>query len=52
MIDIKKLTTQDNDFQQQLEQVLAWDASSDMAVVDTVKAILVDVKDRGDEAVL
>jgi histidinol dehydrogenase len=52
MIDIKNLPTQDNDFQQQLETVLAWDASSDMAVVDTVKAILADVKDRGDEAVL
>ena len=52
MIDIKKLTTQDSDFQQQLEAVLAWDASSDMAVVDTVRAILADVKDRGNEAVL
>ena len=52
MIDIKKLTTQDSDFQQQLGALLAWDASSDMAVVDTVRAILADVKDRGNEAVL
>lgn len=52
MVDIKRLTTQADDFQQQLEAVLAWDASSDMAVVDTVREILLDVKERGDEAVL
>jgi len=52
MIEIKQLTTESADFQQQLEAVLAWDASSDTAVVDTVKAILADVKTRGDDAVL
>jgi histidinol dehydrogenase len=52
MIDIKQLTTASADFQSQLEAVLAWDASSDTAVVDTVKAILADVKVRGDAAVL
>jgi histidinol dehydrogenase len=52
MIDIKQLTTASADFQSQLEAVLAWDASSDTAVVDTVKTILADVKVRGDAAVL
>lgn len=52
MMDIKQLTTASADFQSQLEAVLAWDASSDTAVVDTVKAILADVKVRGDAAVL
>lgn len=52
MIDIKQLSTADNDFQQQLEAVLAWDAESDTAVVETVKTILADVRAKGDEAVL
>jgi histidinol dehydrogenase len=52
MVELKRLTTEADDFQQQLEAVLAWDASSDMAVVDTVRAILADVKGRGDAAVL
>ena len=52
MINIKKLTTESENFQQELEAVLAWDASTDTGVVDTVKAILTDVKTRGDAAVL
>ena len=52
MINIKKLTTESENFQQELEGVLAWDASTDTGVVDTVKAILTDVKTRGDAAVL
>lgn len=52
MMNIKQLTTASADFQSQLEAVLAWDASSDTAVVDTVKMILEDVKVRGDAAVL
>lgn len=51
-MNLTKLTTQDADFQQQLDAVLAWDASSDQAVVETVKSILDDVKKRGDDAVL
>lgn len=51
-MNLTKLTTQDADFQQQLDAVLAWDASSDQAVVETVKSILDDVKSRGDDAVL
>lgn len=52
MVEITKLTTSSADFQQQLDSVLAWDASSDEAVVETVKTILADVKKRGDEAIL
>jgi histidinol dehydrogenase len=52
MVELKRLTTEAGDFQPQLEAVLAWDASSDMQVVDTVRGILADVKERGDEAVL
>ena len=52
MINIKELTTESENFQQELEAVLAWDASTDTGVVDTVKAILTDVKTRGDAAVL
>ncbi len=52
MIEIKKLSTQEPDFQQQLNAVLAWDSASDEQVVETVKQILNDVKVNGDEAVL
>ncbi len=52
MIEIKRLNTESEDFQQQLDAVLAWDASSDATVVETVKDILADVKSRGDAAVL
>ncbi len=52
MVDIKKLTTTDAEFQQQLEQLLAWEAVSDTAVADTVKDILANVKSQGDSAVL
>jgi len=52
MIEIKRLNTESENFQQQLDAVLAWDASSDATVVETVKSILTDVKSRGDDAVL
>lgn len=52
MIDIKQLNFDDSDFWAQLEAVLAWEAVSDAAIGDTVKAILSDVKTKGDEAVL
>lgn len=52
MIEIKHLSTTDSDFQKQLESVLAWDAESDTAVVDTVRSILAEVRTKGDEAVL
>jgi len=50
--DIRQLNSSDNDFWQQLDEVLAWDQSSDTGVLKTVTDILADVKKRGDAAVL
>lgn len=52
MVNVKKLNTNDANFQQQLDELLAWEAVSDAAVADTVKDILTRVKQEGDEAVL
>jgi len=52
MINVKQLTTADDDFQAQLEALLAWDAASDETVTETVKDILKQVKTKGDAAVL
>jgi len=52
MVDLKLLTTNDDDFLQQLETLLAWESVSDSAVSDTVKDILAQVKSKGDAAVL
>lgn len=51
-IKIATLTTQDNDFWQRLEGMLAWDGVSDDAVFNTVTKILGDVKQSGDAAVI
>lgn len=51
-MDITRLTTTDSDFQQQLDALLAWESSSDAAVLQTVTDILADVRKRGDAAVL
>jgi histidinol dehydrogenase len=52
MVDIKKLTTIDAEFQQQLDALLAWEAVADTAVTDTVREVLANVKAHGDSAVL
>ena len=52
MVKLQQLDTQDSDFWAQLENLLAWEASSDTAVQDTVKDILARVKSEGDAAVL
>jgi histidinol dehydrogenase len=52
MIDIKQLSTVDNDFWPQLETLLAWEGVSDAQVTDTVKSILSEVKSKGDAAVI
>ena len=44
MVDIKQLNSNDSNFWQQLEALLAWDAVSDTSVTDTVKNILAQVK--------
>lgn len=52
MIDVKQLSTADNDFWSQLETLLAWEGVSDAQVTETVKSILAEVKSKGDAAVL
>lgn len=52
MIAIKQLTTTHSDFDQQLQDVLAWNEASDESIHQTVKKILAEVKQRGDAAVL
>lgn len=52
MIDIKQLNTKQDDFWQQLDEVLAFDSVSDEQVFNTVNTILNDVKKRGDAAVV
>ena len=52
MIAIKQLTTTHSEFDQQLQDVLAWNEASDESIHQTVKKILAEVKQRGDAAVL
>ena len=51
-INITQLDARDADFQQQLDQLLAWEQSTDNAVVITVTEILDDIRKRGDAALL
>ena len=52
MLQIRQLASEDVDFWSQLESVLAWDAVSDERVAATVRGILLDVRARGDAAVI
>jgi len=52
MADIRKLSTTDGDFDAQLEQLLAWESVSDDAVNDVVKQVIVDIRSRGDLALM
>jgi histidinol dehydrogenase len=52
MSEIRQLTTTDSDFQQQLDQLLAWESVSDGAVNSTVNGIIDDIRKRGDQALL
>ena len=52
MVAITRLNSTDPDFQSRLEQLLAWEAVSDAQVESTVRAILADVRSRGDAAVV
>ena len=51
-MDIRRLDSGDENFQDQLEQLLAWEAESDKVVFDTVNEILHAVRRRGDDALL
>ena len=52
MPDVHRLDSMDPDFFRQLDQLLAWEASTDDRLLSTVKEILQDVKYRGDLALL
>jgi histidinol dehydrogenase len=52
MLNISTLNYDDAGFYQQLDQLLAWDASIDGGVAKIVTDILADVKQRGDAAVI
>lgn len=52
MVAVTTLSTQDNDFWSQLDELLAWEGVSDEQVNQTVKDILQQVKTRGDAAVV
>ncbi len=52
MPEISQLSSIDPDFQQQLQQLLAWETVSDGQVYQTVKDIIQQVRDQGDDAVL
>ena len=52
MLNIKSLNFSDSDFYQNLDELLAWEASIDGDVAKVVADILSDVKKRGNAAVL
>ncbi|MCP3671081.1 MAG: histidinol dehydrogenase [Gammaproteobacteria bacterium] len=52
MAEIRTLSTSDSGFDQQLDQLLAWEAVSDGKVQEVVAAIIADVRARGDAALL
>lgn len=52
MTQISELNFQQADFWPKLSELLAWEGVSDAAITDTVRNILADVKQRGDQAVV
>ncbi len=52
MADIRKLSTTGDDFDAQLEQLLAWESVSDDAVNDVVKQVVAEIRSRGDLALM
>ncbi|MBN46820.1 MULTISPECIES: histidinol dehydrogenase [unclassified Methylophaga] len=52
MMEISELNFQQADFWPKLSELLAWEGVSDAAITDTVRSILADVKQRGDQAVV
>ncbi len=52
MVDIKRLSTADADFTSQLKNLTAWDEQLDHDVHLTVKNILSDIKNEGDDALV
>ena len=51
-MNIKRLTTTQPDYQEQMDTLLAWEGVSDDQVNSTVKDILKNIRSRGDEALV
>jgi len=51
-LTVKRLSTQDDGFWSEMDQLLAWESVSDDQVSGVVKEILTNVRRRGDEAVV
>lgn len=51
-ISIRRFRSDQADFSQQMDALLAWDSVSDASVQDTVTKIVNDVRARGDDAVI
>jgi len=52
MAEIQQLSTADNNFRKQLDDLLAWNQVSDDAISETVNEIISDIRARGDAALL
>jgi histidinol dehydrogenase len=52
MSEIRILSTSDADFQQQLDELLAWESVSDASVNETVNQIIESIRSQGDEALI
>ncbi|HRQ05337.1 MAG TPA: histidinol dehydrogenase [Nitrosomonas halophila] len=52
MVDIKRLSSSDTDFEQALDNLLMFEATQDAAIDQTVLQILAAVRERGDQALL
>ena len=51
-IEIRRFSSQQADFAQQMEGLLSWESVSDAAVQKTVADIIYDIRTRGDEALI
>lgn len=51
-ISIRRFRSDQADFSQQMDELLAWDSVSDASVQDTVTNIINDVRARGDDALI
>jgi len=51
-MNIKRLSTTQTDYQQQMDSLLAWEGVSDDQVNSTVKDILKNIRSRGDDALV
>ena len=49
-LNIRRLSTAASDFESALQTVRTWSADTDAAVESSVKAIIADVRQRGDRA--